>query len=286
MGHTLTRHKTKNNEFLSWNVLKLSQHVQKLSQPPSTGAGLRSFASLSIRSMRGPTRKRPGVSRLRRCPPLALRLTISASGAIGRGEPRTPKSDALTGGISPPLVCLPLVGPAGWCGRWVTPSELSTAHTGTRLSHEMQTPPPKPPRSRGVTARTARSAPQLARRGDRRPPWGASASGGLKRRSAPQSLALRANSLPLFSAKIGFRYPWRVSFFKPLICKQFSCKSRFCCSDRKTLGALPPMPPLSPARRQGLGAKSHPHPCRERGSLQGRQGAESSPFGLRAAPTP
>ena len=37
------------------------------------------------------------------------------------------------------------------------------------------------------------------------------------------------------------------------------------------------MPPLSPARRQGLGAKTLPHPCRELIALQGRQGAESSP---------
>ena len=43
------------------------------------------------------------------------------------------------------------------------------------------------------------------------------------------------------------------------------------------MGALPPHPPLSPARRQGLGANGHPHPCRERMALQGRQGAESSP---------
>ena len=64
--HTLTRQKTKNNEFLSRIVLKLSQHVQKLSQPPSTGAGLRPFASLSIRSMGGARRT------ARRQPPSAV----------------------------------------------------------------------------------------------------------------------------------------------------------------------------------------------------------------------
>lgn len=139
-----------------------------------------------------------------------------------------------------PAFGVPLRVTAGWCVRWVTPSELSTAHTGTRLSHEMQTPPKattQPWRDSEDSAK--RSAAGAARRPT--PPFGgASASGGLKRRSAPQSLALRANSLPCFEPKSAIRYTCRVSLYKLLICKQFSCKQRSARKNRKTASGGPP----------------------------------------------